>query len=96
MLFLIKALNFFRKNRLVSTELEYGNLYKIKNEPLPFRYIYRRGDKEKKIHRFKHHSLKEYVFYNTEEVERPANRKERRLYNIIKNHIDNVAKEIKR
>lgn len=79
--------SFFSKNLIC----KYGGLYKIKGESLPFRYIYRSGDKEKKIYRFKHHNLKEYIFYDLNHVERIANKKEIRLYNLIKNHINSVA-----
>lgn len=72
---------------------KYGKLYKIKNEPLPFRYIFRRGDDEKGIHRFKHHQLKEYVFYDFDQVEREANKEEARLYNLIKDYIDELARK---
>lgn len=76
-----------------SFEPAYGKLYKLKNETLPFRYIYRNGDKLKGIHRFKHHHLKEYVFYHLNEIEREANKKEIRIYNLIKNHINEVARK---
>lgn len=72
---------------------QYGKLYKIKNEPLPFRYIYTRDDNRKGVHRFKHHQLKEYIFYNFDEVEREANPDEVRIYNIIKDHIDELARK---
>jgi len=72
---------------------KYGKLYKLKNEPLPFRYIFVYGDNKKGIHRFKHHQLKEYIFYNFQDVEREANTEETRLYNIIKDYINEVAKK---
>lgn len=70
-----------------------GRLYKLQNESLPFRYIYRKGDDQKGIFRFKHHHLKEYVFYDFSQVEREANEKEIKLYNLIKDHIDEVARK---
>lgn len=98
-----KILNFFdiaKENCSVfpqdldpNTLPQYGKLYKINNEPLPFRYIYRKGDEDKGIHRFKHHQLKEYVFYDFSCVEREANAKEMYLYNIIKDHINEVARK---
>jgi hypothetical protein len=88
-----KILNFLDKSEQLYPK--YGNLYKIKNEPLPFRYIYVYGDDKKGIHRFKHHQLKEYVFYNFDEVEREVNPEESRLYNIIKDYIDELARKEK-
>lgn len=86
-----KILNFFDKSE--SFLPKYGNLYKIRNEPLPFRYVYIKGDHQNGIHRFKHHQLKEYVYYDFNEVEREANPDEVRLYNIIKDHVDELAKK---
>lgn len=86
-----KILNFFDKSEQLCPK--YGSLYKLKNEPLPFRYIFVYGDDKKGIHRFKHHQLKEYIFYNFDEVEREASPKEIRLYNIIKDYIDELARK---
>jgi hypothetical protein len=86
-----KILNFLDKSEQILPK--YGKLYKIKNEPLPFRYIFVNGDDKKGIHRFKHHQLKEYIFYNFEDVEREANPEETRLYNIIKEYIDGLARK---
>jgi len=86
-----KILNFLDKTE--QSFPKYGKLYKIKNEPLPFRYIFVSGDDKKGIHRFKHHQLKEYIFYNFDEVEREANPEESRLYNIIKDYIDELARK---
>ncbi|NBP01036.1 MAG: hypothetical protein EBU90_13045 [Proteobacteria bacterium] len=72
---------------------KYGNLYKLKNEPLPFRYIFVYGDDKKGIHRFKHHQLKEYVFYDFSQVEREANLEEVRIYNIVKDYINELARK---
>jgi hypothetical protein len=72
---------------------KYGNLYKIQNESLPFRYIYKSGDELKGIHRFKHHQLKEYIFNNFDKIEREANLEEQRLYNIIKDHINELSRK---
>lgn len=86
-----KILNFLDKTEPIPPK--YGKLYKIKNEPLPFRYIFVNGDDKKGIHRFKHHQLKEYIFYNFNEVEREANSDEVRIYNIIKDYIDELARK---
>lgn len=86
-----KILNFLDKSESLS--LKYGKLYKIKNEALPFRYIFVRDDDRKGIHRFKHHQLKEYIFYNFDEVEREANPEEVRIYNIIKDHINELSRK---
>lgn len=86
-----KILDFFDKSEALS--LKYGNLYKIKNEALPFRYVFVRDDDRKGIHRFKHHQLKEYIFYNFDQIEREANPEEIRIYNIIKDHIDELARK---
>ena len=86
-----KILNFLDKSE--SFLPKYGNLYKIKNETLPFRYIFVRDDDRKGIHRFKHHQLKEYIFYNFDEVEREANPEEVRVYNIIKDHINELSRK---
>jgi len=68
-------------------------LYKIKNESLPFRYVYKLGDESKGVHRFKHHQLKEYIFYNFNQIEREANPEEQRLYNIIKDHVNEISRK---
>lgn len=86
-----KILNFFDKSEPLSPK--YGDLYKIKNESLPFRYIFAKDDDRKGIHRFKHHQLKEYIFYNFDEVEREANPEEVRVYNIIKDYINELARK---
>lgn len=72
---------------------QYGKLYKLENEPLPFRYVFQTGDDKKGIHRFKHHQLKEYIFYDFCPVEREANKEETRLYNLIKDYINEVARK---
>jgi len=73
-----------------------GTLYKIKGEDLVFRYI--RYSQEpfstKPIYHFKHHQLKEHKFNNLSKVERKANPAEIRLYNLIKNHVNQVAENI--
>jgi hypothetical protein len=86
-----KILNFLDKSEQLYPK--YGTLYKLKNESLPFRYIFVYGDNKKGIHRFKHHQLKEYVFYDFSQVEREANPEEIRLYNILKDHINEIARE---
>jgi hypothetical protein len=70
-----------------------GTLYKIKNEELPFRYIRFANDSypNKPIYHFKHHQLKEYKFINLNRIEREANKEEVRLYNLIKQHVNEVA-----
>ena len=70
-----------------------GTLYKIRGEELPFRYIRFVNDSysNKPIYHFKHHQLKEYKFTNLDKVEREANKKEVRLYNLIKSHINGIA-----
>jgi hypothetical protein len=86
-----KILSFLDKSEQVSPK--YGSLYKLKNETLPFRYVYVYGDNKKRIHRFKHHQLKEYIFYDLSQVEREANPEEARLYNKIKDHINELARK---
>ena len=93
-----KILNFFEKEEVVmpdgidpDTLPQYGRLYKLENESLAFRYVYCRGDDEKGIHRFKHHQLKEYIFYDFAPIEREANQEEVRIYNLIKEHVNEVA-----
>jgi len=72
--------------------MKLGTLYKIKGEELPFRYIQyshlRKADK-KSFH-FKHHQLKEYVFKDLSQVEREATSEEARLYNLIKEHVNQI------
>jgi hypothetical protein len=70
-----------------------GTLYKIKGEELPFRYIRFDNDSysAKTIYHFKHHQLKEYKFNDLSKVERQANKEEVRLYNLIKEHVNEVA-----
>ena len=94
-----KILNFFDKSEDLifpqdidpGTLPQYGKLYKIENESFAFRYIYRKGDGQKGIHRFKHHQLKEYKFNDLSKVERKANLEEIRIYNLIKEHVNEVA-----
>lgn len=90
----VKILNFidgvFEQD---STQPKYGKLYKIKNESLAFRYVYVKGDSLNKIHRFKHHQLKEYIFSDFSKIEREANPEEIRVYNIIKDHVNELAKK---
>lgn len=93
-----KILEFLDKEEVImpdgidpETLPQYGKLYKLKNENLPFRYVYRRGDDQKGVHRFKHHQLKEYVFNDFGPVEREANNNEIRIYNLIKDHINDIA-----
>ena len=95
-----KILQFFDKEEVImpdgidpDTLPQYGRLYKLENEPLPFRYVFAKGDDEKGIHRFKHHQLKEYIFYDFVPVEREANKEEIRLYNIIKDYINELARK---
>ena len=70
-----------------------GTLYKIKGEELPFRYIRFMNDSypNKAIYHFKHHQLKEYRFNDLSKIERQANKEEVRLYNLIKEHVNEVA-----
>lgn len=95
-----KILNFFDKEEVAMPEgvdpetlPKYGRLYKLENELLPFRYIYKSGDDDKGVHRFKHHQLKEYIFEDFGPVEREANEEEIRIYNKIKDHINELARE---
>jgi len=70
-----------------------GTLYKIKGEELPFRYIRFMNDSysNKAIYHFKHHQLKEYKLNDLSKIERQANKEEVRLYNLIKEHVNEVA-----
>lgn len=72
-------------------KIKCGGLYKIKGEELPFRYIQKSGDKEKRLYRFKHHNLKEYVFYDLSQVERESTLDEIRIYNLIKEHVYEIS-----
>jgi hypothetical protein len=91
----IKILNFidgvFPEEKVQPT---LGTLYKLKGEELPFRYIRFANDSypNRPIYHFKHHQLKEYKFTNLDKVEREANKEEVRLYNLIKNHINETAR----
>jgi hypothetical protein len=71
-----------------------GTLYKIKGEELPFRYIRFMNDSysNKPIYHFKHHQLKEYKFNDLSKIEREANKEEVRLYNLIKEHVNETAR----
>ena len=70
-----------------------GTLYKIKGESLPFRYIRFANDSysNKPVYRFKHHQLKEYKFNDLSKIERQANKEAVRIYNLIKEHVNEVA-----
>jgi hypothetical protein len=90
----IKILNFIDKVfPEEQTQPVLGTLYKIKGEELPFRYIRFANDPypNKGIYHFKHHQLKEYKFTNLNKVEREANEEEVRIYNLIKEHVNEVA-----
>lgn len=73
-----------------------GTLYKIKGEDLPFRYIRFTNDSyaNKPVYHFKHHQLKEYKFNDLSKVERKANKGEIDIYNNIKDHINEIAKNL--
>lgn len=91
---IIKILNFI--DGIFEEEKEQpvlGTLYKIEGEDLAFRYIRFTNDlySNKPVYHFKHHQLKEYKFNNLSKVERKANKKEVRIYNLIKGHINEVA-----
>ena len=94
---IIKILNFI--DGIFEEEKEQptlGTLYKIKGEDLPFRYIRYANDSypNKPIYHFKHHQLKEYKFNDLSKIERKANKKEIAIYNGIKDHINEVAKNL--
>jgi len=74
-----------------------GTLYKIKGEDLAFRYIRFTNDNysNKPVYHFKHHQLKEYKFNDLSKVERKANQKEINIYNDIKDHVNEIAKNFK-
>jgi hypothetical protein len=71
-----------------------GTLYKIEGEELPFRYIRFMNDSypNKAIYHFKHHQLKEYKFNDLSRIERQANKEEIRLYDLIKEHVNETAR----
>ena len=71
-----------------------GTLYKIKGEELPFRYIRFTNDScpNKAIYHFKHHQLKEYKFNDLSKIEREESKEEVRLYNLIKEHVNETAR----
>jgi len=89
----VKILNFIDGIfPLKEKDLKLGNLYKIQGEDLPFRYIqygHQKKTKSKTFH-FKHHKIKEYIFKDTSRIEREATEEEKRLYNLIKNHVNNI------
>ena len=90
----IKILKFIHLNSQKHQEAPtLGTLYKIKNESLPFRYMRYTNEpySNKPIYHFKHHQLKEYKFDDLSKVERKANKEEVRLYNLIKEHVNEVA-----
>jgi len=94
---IIKILNFI--DGIFEEEKEQpvlGTLYKIKGESLPFRYIRFTNDfiSNKPVYHFKHHQLKEHKFNDLSKVERKANSEEIRIYNLIKNHVNEVAENI--
>jgi hypothetical protein len=74
-------------------DLYLGTLYKIKGESLPFRYIRFTNEvySNKPTYHFKHHQLKEYKLHDLSRVEREANPEEIRIYNLIKDHVNEVA-----
>lgn len=95
-----KILQFFEKEEVIAPDVidpntlpKHGRLYKLENEALPFRYVYCRGDELKGIHRFKHHQLKEYIFFDFSTVQREASKEEVRIYNKIKDHVNEIARK---
>jgi hypothetical protein len=91
----IKILNFIDGIfPIEEKELKLGTLYKIKGEELPFRYIQYSHLKnaDKKTFHFKHHQLKEYIFNDLTKIEREATPEEIRVYNLIKNHVNNISR----
>jgi hypothetical protein len=94
---IIKILNFidgiFEEEKQSPT---LGTLYKIKGEDLPFRYIRFTNDSysNKPSYHFKHHQLKEYKFNDLSKLERKANKKEVEIYNNIKDHVNEIAKNL--
>jgi len=93
----IKVLNFIDGIFPVKEkDLKLGTLYKIQGEELPFRYIQYSHLKNpnKKTFHFKHHQLKEYVFNDLSKIERQADKEEIRLYNLVKEHVNEIANKI--
>jgi len=90
-----KILSFIDCTMPVKSKLDLylGTLYKIKGEALPFRYIRftNQAYSNKPVYHFKHHQLKEYKFNDLSKVEREANEEEVRIYNLIKDHVNEVA-----
>jgi len=91
---IIKILNFI--DEILKEQKEQpilGTLYKIKGEDFPFRYIRFTNDflSNKPVYHFKHHQLKEYKFNDLSKIERKANLEEIRIYNLIKDHVNEVA-----
>jgi hypothetical protein len=93
---IIKILNFIDGIFEEKEQPVLGTLYKIKGEDLVFRYIRFANESylNKSIYHFKHHQLKEYKFYDLSRVERKANQKEINTYNKIKEHVNNIAKNV--
>jgi len=93
----IKILNFIDGIfPLTEKDLKLGTLYKIQGEAFPFRYIqysHLRNENKKTFH-FKHHQLKEYVFNDLSKIERQADKEEIRLYNLVKEHVNEIANKI--
>lgn len=90
----IKILNFIDGAFAVQEkDIKLGKLYKIKGEELPFRYIQYGHLKSvnKKTFHFKHHKLKEYLFKDLSKIEREATPEEIRVYNLIKEHVNEFA-----
>lgn len=90
----IKILNFIDGIFPIQEKnLKLGTLYKIQGEELPFRYIQYSHLKKvkKKTFHFKHHQLKEYIFDNLSKVEREATPEEVKIYNLIKEHVNEIA-----
>lgn len=90
----VKVLNFIDGIfPMQERQLKLGTLYKIQGEELPFRYIqysHLKNANQKTFH-FKHHQLKEYVFNDLTKIEREANPEEIRIYNLIKEHVNEIA-----
>jgi len=88
--------NVFANENSPNIELKRGTLYKIQGEDMPFRYVeYTKlvNTKDDGLYHFKYHQLKTHTLSKKylNRVEREATSEEIRIYNLIKDHVNEVA-----
>jgi len=85
----------FANENQPNIDLKRGTLYKLQGEDMPFRYVeYSKliNTKNDGLYHFKCHQIKTHTFSKTSlnKIEREANSEEIKLYNLIKEHVNDI------